>query len=219
MKHLLIVLLIVLAGCGRSPELDVPKVIEKETEEVTKVTNIEEAEKLVREYEIKLGAAQKNLEAMEAAQKRAYIRNLQWIAYIIAASAFLAGLACVAASFFLPAGKKMLFTGALAAFSIMALSLLFTQIIPYLIWVGIAVGVVIVGAIIWSLWKNKEVHKETLEVGTTALHHLKQKLPEIAYPLLRDALDRQSDKGIHTLIDQITDPLKTKLKEAEKEAA
>lgn len=219
MKYLLVLLLVILSGCFRTPELDVPKVIETETEEVTKVTSIEEAEKLVREYQIKLGAAQKNLEAMEAEQKRAYLRNLQAIAYWIAALSFLVGLGCVAASFFLPAGKKMLFTGALASFSIMALALLFTQIIPYLIWVGIAVGVVIVGAIIWSLWKNKQVHKETLEVGTTALHHLKSKLPEIAAPLLREALDRQSDQGIHNLIDHITEPIKSKLKAADKEAA
>ena len=100
-------------------------------------------------------------EAAAGARREAHRRFLSWsLRASLALAVLLVGL-----GIFLPVGKKMLFTAALAATGAAVAAYLLGELLTWLPLVGVAVAALALGVVAWQLWRRLRVAVQTVEMA------------------------------------------------------
>lgn len=202
-------------GCSRwggdVPELPVSEEDQAVTEELSQTSTLEEARAAYANLIGRAKAAEAKVKALEkqAAQER--IEKLQAIAWWVASTCLLVGLGCVAAAIFFSVARRLLLAGAIASFGTMALALLMVDLLPYLVWVGAAIGLIGAGGVIWYLWRLKKMDSEHARVGTQALAELHKHDDAKAEGIKSEAALRQEKAGILADVRRQVEPFKAML--------
>ncbi len=151
---------------------------------------------------------QDETKAKRAAEREASVATLRAWCLWLSVVCLLGAAVCVALAIFLPAGAKLAWSGAAASFAVLIMLQTVSLALLYLMWVAIAGGVIIVGVIVWSLWKSRIVTSELGKFGCDAADALKDHAPDVWKRVRTTAEGRQMAAGVHATVAKIAEKLK-----------
>ena len=169
-------------------------------DEMAGITTPEQMAKKVAELRARLAAALAQQKALEQEALAARVRLLQATSWWVAGISLLACLACVAAAVVFSVARKLLISCAAASAAVLVLAITLGYVIPYLVFVGLAVGLLGLVALVLYLFKLRSLTSESFRVGTAALAELDQRNHPVAEQIKEEAEDRQKKTGLLTVV-------------------